>query len=409
MKFQVNGPAAIATVPRARVLMLVENLPVPFDRRMWMQATSLQRAGYRVTVICPRGSDRAGREVHDGVTIYRYPLPSLAGIAGHVAEYAVALIMTFVLTGVVRMREGFDVIQSANPPDLFFLIALAYRPFGTRFIFDQHDGMPEICRSRWRGWKQTVLTRLCLWAEWATFRTADRVIANNESYRTIALERGHVAANRIAVVRNAPRADHFRAVAVRPELKNGGRFLIAYLGVIGPNDGLDLFLHAIAHVVHTQGRTEVRAVAIGSGDCYAQTVALSRTLQLEPYVRFTGRISDQEVIDWLSAADVCVAPDPYDPLNDISSFNKIVEYMALGKPIAAFDLHETRLTAGDAALYAEPNDPARLGAGILALLHAPDRRHAMGIRAQQRFRDVLAWEHQEVPLLALYRELLGDA
>jgi glycosyltransferase involved in cell wall biosynthesis len=251
------------------------------------------------------------------------------------------------------------------------------------------------------------MKRLCLWAERATFHTADHVIANNESYRTIARCRGGVPDDRITVVRNAPDADRFRAVPPRADLKDGARFLVAYLGVIGPNDGLDVLLEAIAHIVHTRARRDLRFVVVGGGDLYERTVALSRSLGLDPYVRFTGRIPDEEVIAWLSSADVCVAPDPKDPLNDISSFNKIVEYMAIGKPIVAFDLHEVRVSAGAAAVYVAPNDVVGFGDAILGLVDAPAQRDAMGIAARQRFATVLAWEHQAPALLALYRDLLG--
>jgi glycosyltransferase involved in cell wall biosynthesis len=392
-----------------RVLLLVENLPVPFDRRMWMQATTLQRNGYQVTVICPRGQYACGREVLQGVTIYRYPLPSLSGLAGHLAEYAVAVVMTFALTWVVRLREGFDCIQSANPPDLFFLIAGVFKLFGTPFIFDQHDAMPEICESRWQGWKRSLTRRMCLWAERATFRTADRVIATNDSYRAIARTRGAVPDHRITVVRSAPSLHRFRAVPPRPELKDGARFLVAYLGVIGPNDGLDRLLAAIAHIVHARRRRDVRFVIVGSGDLYAQTVALSESLRLAAWVRFTGRISDEEVIDWLSSADVCVAPDPKDALNDISSFNKIVEYMALGRPIVAFDLREARIAADGAASFVPANDVTAFGDAIVALLEAPERRQRMSVAGRRRFETELAWEHQEARLLGLYRELIGSS
>jgi len=390
-----------------RILLLIENLPIPFDRRMWMQATSLQRAGYPVRVICPAGEYGSGREVLEGVIIYRYPLPSWPGIAGHLAEYGIAMMMTFVLTLVVRLRDGFDVIHSANPPDLFFLIARLYKTFGTRFVFDQHDVVPEICESRWQGWKRKLMMRLCLWAERASFRTAERVIANNESYRAIARIRGQVDDERITVVRNAPRIDDFRAVPPLPQLKGEAPFLVGYLGIIGPNDGLDLLLGAIDHLVHTRNRRDIRFVVIGGGDLYAQIVTSSHSRWLDPFVWFTGRIPDRQVIEWLSTCEVCVAPDPKDPLNDISSFNKVVEYMALGKPIVAFDLQELHVTAEDAAVYVAANDVEAFGDAIARLLDAPEQRHRMGAAGQKRFETELAWEHQEVHLLALYHELLG--
>ncbi len=399
----------LATRPparRERILILVENLPVPFDRRVWMEATTLRAAGYAVTVICPQGDYLRRHEVIDGISVYRYPLPSLRGGIGHFVEYAIAVPATFLLTCLVAMREGFDVIQSANPPDLFFLVAGFFKPFGKRFVFDHHDPMPEICETRWRGWKGAVLRRLCLAAERATFFSADRVIANNQSVREIAIARGGVESTRIAVVRSAPRK-LFQPVAARVEWKRGRPFLVAYLGVMGPNDGLDRLLDAIAHVVITRRRDDVQFVLVGAGDLYDATVARSRELRLEDCVCFTGRVPDAEVVEVLSSADLCVAPDPKDALNDLSSMNKIVEYMAMAKPVVAFDLREVRISADSAGMYVAGNDATAFGDAILELLDAPERRRAMGAAGRQRFEDVLAWEHQQVALLDLYDDLFG--
>lgn len=394
---------------RARgILMLVENLPVPFDRRMWMQATTLAAAGYPVAVICPHGDMGAARyEQREGVHIYRYPLRSRAGLLGHVLEYATALPATLALAWLVYVRHGFAAIHGANPPDLFFLVALCFRPFGVRFVFDHHDLMPEICLSRWRGWRQRVLHRLSRWAEAATFRCADRVIATNDSYRAVAVQRGRVPAERVVVVRSAPRLGAFQPVPAQPALRAGRRYLVAYLGVMGPNDGLDLLLHAIAHVVHERARVDIQFVLVGDGDLRERLQGLADALRLAPHVRFAGRLPDAEVIAVLSSADLCVAPDPDDPLNRVSSMNKIVEYMALGKPIVAFDLPETRVSAAAAASYVVPNDAAAFGDRLLELLAAPDRRAAMGAAGRHRFATALAWEHQTPALLALYRGLLG--
>lgn len=393
---------------RPRILILVENLPVPFDRRVWMEASTLQRAGYGVSVICPRGHYRRYHETIEGIRIYRYPLPSLRGGLGHLVEYALALIATSLLTLAVLWRDGFDVIQSANPPDFFFLIAAPLKLIGKKFVFDHHDLMPEICESRWRGWQGRLLRRLCLITERASFRTADRVIANNESYRRVALNRGGVRADHIAVVRSAPSLRQFMPPPPRPELRAGADHLVVYLGVMGPNDGLDCLLQAIAHIVHQRQRRNIRFVLIGSGDLYEQTVTLSRRLQLTEHVQFTGRIADEAVLEWLSTADLTVAPDPKDALNDISSMNKIVEYMALGKAIVAFDLREVRISAVDAAVYVAANDPAAFGDAVVQLIDAPERRQAMGRSGRQRFESVLAWEHQEKALLQLYDGLCTD-
>jgi glycosyltransferase involved in cell wall biosynthesis len=253
-----------------------------------------------------------------------------------------------------------------------------------------------------------VLRRLCEWAERATFRTADRVIATNESYREVALTRGGVPPERIAVVRSGPRLSHFVAVEPRPELKNGRFFLVAYLGVMGPNDGLQYLLRAVEHIVHSLHRTDIQFVLIGGGDLAAEMMQMSKDLRLEEHVHFTGRIPDEEVIALLSTADVCVAPDPKDALNDLSTMNKIIEYMALGRPLVAFDLREARVSAAGAAVYAAPDDAVEFARQVVDLLASPERRRVMGERGRQRFETNLAWEHQASVLLALYRDLIGE-
>ncbi len=396
-------------VPPPRILILVENLPVPFDRRVWMEATTLAEAGYEVSVICPQGSYPLRRETLEGVRIYRYPLPSMTGFAGHLVEYAIAFPATLALTWLVHRRTGFDVIQSANPPDLFFLIARIFKRRGVKFVFDHHDLMPEICESRWHGWRRAAGRHVSLWLERATFRTADRIIATNESYRQIALGRGAVAPQRVSVVRSAPRLSQFRAVAPRGEWKSGRTFLVAYLGVMGPNDGVGHLLASIAHIVHTLRRDDVHFVLIGAGDLQPRHVAEARSLRLDPFVRFTGYIPDDDVLAILSTADVCVAPDPKDALNDVSSMNKVVEYMALAKPLVAYDLREARASAAEAGVYARPNDPVDFAAKIIELLASPERRSAMGKAGRARVESALAWEHQSAVLLAMYRDLVGAA
>jgi glycosyltransferase involved in cell wall biosynthesis len=389
-----------------RILILVENLPVPFDRRVWMEATTLAEAGYQVSVICPRGQYSRSHEVLNGINIYRYPLESRDGLVGHIIEYGIALPMTFFLTWTVFFREGFDVIQSANPPDIFFLIGGVFKLFGKKFVFDHHDVVPETCEGRWSGRKLWLARTISLWLEKATFRTADRVISTNESYRKVALTRGEVPPQRAYVVRSGPSLNRFRAVPPQPELKNGKRYLVGYLGVMGPNDGIDLLLYSIEHLVHKLQRTDVQFILIGGGDLQPEMVHLSESLGLAEYVRFTGRIPDEEVIAILSTADIGVAPDPKDPSNDLSTMNKIVEYMALGKPLVAFDLQEARVSAGDAALYAQANEPHAFAEKIIELLELPDRDR-MGAWGRERFESVLAWDHQRKNLLALYEELLG--
>ena len=391
------------------ILILVENLPVPFDRRVWMEASALREAGYTVSVICPQGGKyRRFYETIDGVAIYRYPLPSLDGFVGHLVEYGIAVPVTLLLSAIAFVRHRFAVIQSANPPDFFFLIAVLFRPFGVKFVFDHHDLVPETCETRWSGLKLRLIRGVSLLAERLTFRTADRVISTNESYRTVAIQRGRMRPEHVVVVRSGPSVHRFQPVAPDPRLRDGRVFLVCYLGVMGPNDGLDLLLKAIHHIVHVRHRTDIQFTLIGAGDMLPKLRVLADELLLGEFVRFTGRIPDEEVIALLSTADLGVAPDPKDPLNDLSTMNKIVEYMAMQKPLVAFDLHEARVSAGGAAEYAVANDPADFGDRVLALLDAPARREEMGRIGRQRFENILAWEHQRENLLAMYRDLLGE-
>jgi glycosyltransferase involved in cell wall biosynthesis len=395
---------------KKKILILVENLPVPFDRRVWMEATTLTRVGYQVSIICPRGQQHPKLfEKLDGIRIYRYPLPSLDGLFGHLVEYALAMSMTFLLTWLVFFTEGFDVIQSANPPDLFFFIAALFKPFGKKFVFDHHDLMPEICDSRWSGWKHRVMRTLSIGSERLTFRTADRVIATNESYKQVATTRGGIPADRIAVVRSAPRLSRFKPVQPNDKWRRGKRYLVAYLGVMGPNDGLDYLLHSIGQIVYQHHREDIHFILVGGGDLQPVIIQMSRAMGLDRFVTFTGRIPDGQMIEILSTADLCVAPDPKDPLNDLSTMNKIIEYMALGKPIVSYDLKESMISAGEAALFVEANNTAEFGNQIVRLLEDPEKRRLMGKIGRERFETILAWEYQEKALLDMYKILFNPA
>jgi glycosyltransferase involved in cell wall biosynthesis len=393
-------------VKKKRVLILVENLPVPFDRRVWMEATTLVNEGYQVTVICPKGSYSKSHEILNGVFIYRYFLPSLGGIAGHFLEYGIALPITFLLTLWVFFRHGFDVIQSANPPDFFFLIGIFFKIFGKKYVFDHHDLVPESCLTRWKGWKLKVIYSLCVAAEKATFSTANRVIATNESYKQIAIQRGKIKENHVVVVRSGPRKGLYRRAIPDISLKNGLPYLVCYLGVMGPSDGIDILLYTIQNVVQVRKHEDVYFALIGSGDEQPRMISLCKELGLEKFVRFTGRISDTEVQRYLSTADVCVAPDPKDPLNDLSTMNKIIEYMGMGCPIVSFDLKETRISACDAAVYAEADSPVDFAQKLLDLLDDPQRRRMMSEYGIKRFQSEMAWEYQSIKLIKLYDELL---
>ena len=394
---------------RPRVLVLVENLSVPFDRRVWQECRALTEAGYQVEVICPRGTKRDTElfsEI-DGVRIHRYPLnAATGGPRGYLREYGTALWRTLRIVWRLSRHEPFDVVHACNPPDLLFLTALALRPSGARFIFDQHDLVPELFESRFAGGPR-VLHGISLLLERLTFRTADAVISTNESYREVAIGRGGMPRDRVRVVRSAPDLSRFVPVEPDPTLKRGKPFLACYLGVMGPQDGVDYALRALAHLYGQMGRDDLHATFIGNGDVFDEMVALTRRLGLDEVVEFTGRVPDETVQRYLSTADICLSPDPKNPLNDVSSMNKVVEYMAMARPLVSFDLHEARVTAQDAAVYASENDEAQFAKLIAELLDNPDRRERMGKIGRQRVEEALSWEISRRSLLAAYEDLLA--
>ncbi|MFC0864150.1 glycosyltransferase family 4 protein [Sphaerimonospora cavernae] len=387
-----------------RALILVENLSVPFDRRVWQECTSLRDAGWEVHVVCPKGAKRdTEAEVEiDGVRIHRYPLrPATGGPLGYLREYGWSLLHTFRLARRVGRTGRIDVVHACNPPDLLFLVARALKRQGARFVFDQHDLVPELYLSRF-GRGEDVLYRLVRRLERLTYRAADVVIATNESYRETALTRGGKRPEEVFVVRSAPTVERFHEVPAEEALKRGMPHLLCYLGVMGPQDGVDYALRALALLRDELRRTDWHAVFIGAGDAFDAMVALSRKLGLSDLVEFTGRIPDEDLLRYLSTADVCLAPDPYNPLNDVSTMNKIMEYMAMGRPVVSFDLREARVSAGDAAVYAPPNDESEFAKLISFLLDAPEERHRMGEIGRARVSGPLSWEHSRKALLAAY-------
>jgi glycosyltransferase involved in cell wall biosynthesis len=373
---------------------------------VWLEAVTLASAGYAVTVISPQKFWPKRHERLEGVSIYRFPCPSLPGAIGHLLEYAIALTETFILTWVVHFREGFDVIHAANPPDFFYLIGRIFKWFGKKFIFDHHDLVPEACLVRWSGINLRITYAIARWTEQATFRTADVVITTNQSYRRVAIERGHVDPKRIFVVRSAIRKTDFREGRERPELRRGRRYLVCFVGTIGPNDGLDLLLTAFHHLVVDRSRKDVQLTVVGGGDVLPDIVRLSVRLGLAEFVEFTGHLSDNRAVaDYLVTADICVEPAPKNQFNDRCTMNKVVEYMAMGKPVVAFDLDEVRDTAQGAAIYVPSNDPVEFGEQILWLLESPEERRRMGAEGVKRFNEVLAWEFQSEILLDAYAYL----
>ncbi|MFD0934210.1 glycosyltransferase family 4 protein, partial [Methylobacterium trifolii] len=393
--------------PVNKVLIIVENLPVPFDRRVWSEATALRRAGYEVSVICPKGRDaETAYEVIDGVHIYRHPLPHEGhGALGYLVEYSAALFWEFVLSLKVLRERGFDVIHACNPPDLIFLVGGFYKYlFGKKFVFDHHDINPELYEAKFgrRDWGW----RLMLLVEKLTFKVADISLATNGSYRQIAIERGGMAPERVHIVRSGPNLSRIKEPPADPAWRRGRRFLVGYVGVIGQQEGLDLLLDAVSHVVSRRGRTDVQFVVVGGGPALAEIEAACAAAGLSEYVTFTGRVPDETLFSALSSADVCVNPDRPNAMNDKSTMNKIMEYMALGKPIVQFDLTEGRFSAEGASLYAQNTVPADFGDKILELLDDPERRARMGAVGRARVRDTLAWQYEEPKLLAAYARLL---
>ena len=394
--------------PGPRVLVLVENLSVPFDRRVWQECRALTEAGYRVEVICPRGTKRDTEPFAEieGVRIHRYPLTAATGgPAGYVKEYGAALWHTVRLARRLSRSEPFAVVHGCNPPDLLFLIALTLRRSGARFLFDHHDLVPELFESRFEG-GPSLLRKVSALLERATFRTSDAVISTNESYRRAAIERGGLPPDRVRVVRSAPDLTRFTPVPPDPDLRRGKRFLACYLGVMGPQDGVDYALRALAHLRHDLGRDDLHSTFIGGGDAFDESVALSRELGLEDVVEFTGRVPDETVQAYLSTADICLSPDPRNPLNDVSSMNKVVEYMAMSRPLVSFELIEARVTAQDAAVYAPANDEREFGRLVGELLDDPERRERMGALGRRRVEEALSWEVSRGNLLEAYADLL---
>jgi glycosyltransferase involved in cell wall biosynthesis len=391
-------------VPR-KILILVENLPSPFDRRVWQEACTLRDAGNLVSIICPTGRGCLRRfEVIDGIHIYRYQLPfEASGAAGYALEYAVALAWTFVLAWRVLLTRGFDVIHACNPPDLFFLIGGFFKLFGKKFLFDHHDLNPELYEAKFgrRGFFHSLLLKFEYW----TFRTSDVSIATNESYRRVAIERGHMPPGRVFVVRSGPSLERLKILPPDPRLKRGRRYLVGYVGVMGKQEGIDYLLRGARHIVLDLGRSDIHFGLVGGGTSLEEMKALAQELGVADYVTFTGRVPDPEMVAMLNTADVCVNPDVANELNDKSTMNKIMEYMALGKPIVQFDLAEGRHSAQHASLYAKKNDALDLAAKIVELLDDPERRAKMGGFGRRRVENELEWRHEAPKLLAAYEAL----
>lgn len=392
-----------------KILIIVQNLPVPFDRRVWLEAKTLTRKGYKVSVICPKSSEyKLSYEKQQGVSIYRYALPGNAsGLAGYVFEFIYAWLATALLSIKVHLREGFDVIHACNPPDTYFLLGFIYKWFGKKFVFDHHDLSPEMYLAKFQNPKRSLYF-LLVFLERLTMRTADVVISTNNSYKRFAIERGKKKEADVFVVRTGPDESRLHVVKPQRELKRGKDYLVCYLGEMCPQDGVDYLLKIADILINGLGRDDVAFTLIGGGPALPRLKQLCKTLHLEKHVKFTGRIPDDDLNSYLSTADICVDPDPLSCWSNHSTMNKVMEYMVFARPIVAFDLMETRNTCQSAALYAKPNDMVEFAHYLYLLLDNPGMRSKMGEAGYHRVHLFLSWRRSQQNLIKAYRRIFNQ-
>ncbi len=390
------------------ILIIVENLTVPLDRRVWQEARTLHEAGYTVSVVCPKGGKYTQPyEVLEGIHVFRHPLPYEAdGALGYALEYSWALAWEFALSVKAYWKVGFDAVQACNPPDLLFIIGAFWKfAFGKRFVFDHHDINPELFEAKFG--KQGRFHRLLLWLEKLTFKTADVSIATNETFKDIAIKRGGMAPDRVFIVRSVPDLTRFKRIAPNQALKNGRQHLIGYVGIMGAQDGVDLLVDAMDELVNGQGRRDVQCAIVGSG---TELPGLERRVAakgLKDFVTFTGFLSGEPLLKAFSTFDIGAIPDPKNTYNDKISMNKVFEYMCLGIPFVGFDLIEGRKASGDAALYAGGNDPKQLAGAMGRILDDPDLKGALAEEGIARARSLLKWETERARLLNAYELALA--
>ena len=392
-----------------KILIIVENLPVPFDRRVWQEAKTLRRAGAEVSVICPTGKGHTSKyENIDGINVYRHQLPIDAnGALGYALEYSAALYWEVWLAFRVLRKHGFDVIHACNPPDLIFLVALLFKPFGKKFLFDHHDINPELYEAKFG--KRDFFYKVMLWAEKATFWLADVSIATNNSYRQLAIQRGGMHPEDVFVVRSGPDLSKLVNTSPNARWKNGREYLIGYVGVMGQQEGIDLLLQSIEYIVRDLGRSDVQFCLVGGGPSLADLILQCDRMGLSDFVTFTGRISDHDLFEVLSTADVCVNPDRVNAMNDKSTMNKVLEYMAFGKAQVQFEVTEGRYSAADSSLYAKANDVRDFAEKILELLADPEEAKRMGEVGRRRVDTMFSWDHQVPALVAAYQRVFSKS
>jgi glycosyltransferase involved in cell wall biosynthesis len=409
---------------KSRILMLTESA-FPNDTRVRNEAYALTNAGYNVSVIALRRYDyEKPTEFVNGVNVYRVPevvlfkktesskswlqiqLYRIKSAVGYIFEYFYFTFACFLVSVYLAIKEGFDAVHLHNPPNTLFIIGLFYRMFGKKFVFDHHDLEPELYLSRY-GIETSFIYKVLLLEEKLCLKSANIVIATNESYKEIEIKRGNLKQGKIFVVRNGPDLQTFRPVDSDKELQNMGKKILVYIGVMGPQDGVDHLLRSLGEIVYSMGRTDLYSVIVGRGDAVEDLKVLRDELQLRDYVRFTGRIPIEDLLRYLTSADICLDPNPSNPLNDSSTWIKVMEYMALAKPIVSFDLKETRYSAQEAAIYVPPNDEKEYAKAIVKLMDDPHQRVKMGAFGQKRVKEELAWQHVSKNLLLAYESLLS--
>jgi len=389
-----------------RILMLLENNPFPQDTRVRHEAFALSRAGHTVSVICQRGKAQPYFDCIEGVRVYRFPAPAPAnGLIGYVWEYGYSTIAFLLLSLWVFFRLGFDVIHAHNPPDTLVFIALLYKCIGKRFVFDHHDLSPEMYYARFGGQGSKTLYRILCLLEKLSCRVADHVIATNQSYKQLEIERDGLSEDQITIVRNGPDLDREGDSPPVVDLALPGQILIGYAGVIGYHDGVDYLLRALHHLRNDFKRSDFCCIVMGEGDALADVKALCTQLGLDQQVRFVGWIPHAQLAGYINAVSICAAPEPLNDYNNRSTMIKITEYMAAAKPIVAFDLFEHHVTAGDAALYAQANDTLDFACQLNTLMDNARLRAAMGRCGRERIDKSLAWVHQAENLLSVYAQL----
>jgi glycosyltransferase involved in cell wall biosynthesis len=387
-----------------KILIIVENLPVPFDTRVWQEATTLAANGYIVSVICPKGKGYTQeKEFLKGVHIFRHNLPKEGnGAIGYAREYGAALKEELRLAKRIYKEIGFDVIHGCNPPDNIYMVASYFKEYGVKYVFDHHDICPELFEAKF-GSTSGLLYKSQIWLERQTYKHCDFAFVTNESYKRIAIERGKMDPDKVIVLRSGPKLERMRIMEPVESIKRGFKYMVGYLGVIGQQEGIEYLIEAARYIKERDNN--IFWGIVGGGPHLETLKKQAHDMGLDDCVEFTGRVPDQQMLEYLNTADVCVNSDKYNSMNDKSTMNKILEYMALAKPIVQFDLTEGRYSAQEASLYAKNNDAVDMADKITELLNDHERRKRMGEYGRDRVVNELSWEHTSKALLDGYEKL----